>query len=151
MKKKVISLVLIGAMVASMAACGGKGEDKGDDTKSGAVTAKVIDIALTEEQYAFGVDKDQPELLTAANDFIKEIKENGQFDYNDEIPFPMIEDPITIVWQKPFVLEDRVFSTAKLFTLESEPKEIAVEDLNSSVRFTIPGKTLKDYLLITLQ
>lgn len=89
--------------------------------------------------------------LVNAHDSMKAAKENGQLNYNDEIPFPMIEDPITIVWQKPFVLEDRVFSTAKFFTLESEPKEIAVEDLNSSVRFTIPGKTLKDYLLITLQ
>lgn len=43
-------------------------------------TAKVIDINLTEEEYAFGVDKDQPELLDQVNAFIKEIKENGELD-----------------------------------------------------------------------
>ena len=43
-------------------------------------TAKVIEIELTNEEYAFGVDKTQPELLEKANAFIKEIKENGTFD-----------------------------------------------------------------------
>ena len=41
---------------------------------------KVIDIPLTEEEYAFGVDKDQPELLEQANAFIAKIKEDGTFD-----------------------------------------------------------------------
>ena len=78
--KKWFSVLLVATCVFSMAACGGKGEDKGDDTKSGAVTAKVIDIALTEEQYAFGIDKDQPELLSKTNDFIAKIMEDGTFD-----------------------------------------------------------------------
>ena len=41
---------------------------------------KVIDLDLTDEEYAFGVDKDQDDLLQAANEFIKEIKQNGKFD-----------------------------------------------------------------------
>ncbi len=41
---------------------------------------KVIDVDLTSEEYAFGVDKNKPELLTQVNDFIKEIKDNGTFD-----------------------------------------------------------------------
>ncbi len=73
MKKfiKVLSVVLaLTLMVTAFAACGGK--DK--------VTAKVIDIKLTDEDYAFGVDKNQPELLEQINAFIKEIQENGKFD-----------------------------------------------------------------------
>ena len=41
---------------------------------------KVIDIKLTDEQYAFGVDKAQPELLEKLNAYLAEIKENGTFD-----------------------------------------------------------------------
>ena len=59
--------------VASLTACGKSGS-------STAKTAKVIDIDLTNEEYAFGVDKDQPELLEKVNAFIKEIKDNGKFD-----------------------------------------------------------------------
>lgn len=45
-----------------------------------AKTAKVIEIELTNEEYAFGVDKTQPELLESVNTFIAEIKANGKFD-----------------------------------------------------------------------
>jgi polar amino acid transport system substrate-binding protein len=47
---------------------------------SSKVLAKVIDINLTDEEYAFGVDKDQPELLEEVNAFIKEIQDDGTFD-----------------------------------------------------------------------
>ena len=39
---------------------------------------KVIDIALTEEEYAFGVDKNQPDLRTAINGILAEMKSNGK-------------------------------------------------------------------------
>ena len=68
--KKLVSLLLIAAMALSMVACGGKEK----------VTAKIIDVDLTSEQYAFGVDKDQPELLTQVNAFIKKIMDDGTFD-----------------------------------------------------------------------
>lgn len=60
---------------------------------------KVIDIALTEEEYAFGVDKTQPDLLAAVNDFIAEIKENGKFEeicdkyFGDGTPTPVESKP----------------------------------------------------------
>lgn len=38
---------------------------------------KVIDIPLTVEEYAFGVDKAQPELLEAVNGVLAEMKSNG--------------------------------------------------------------------------
>lgn len=41
---------------------------------------KVIDIGLTEEEYAFGVDKTQPELLAKVNEFIAKIQSDGTFD-----------------------------------------------------------------------
>ena len=81
MKKKLLSVVLAAACVLSMAACGGKSNDSADDKKSdGAVTAKVIDIDLTDEEYAFGVDKNQPELLEQTNAFIQKIKDDGTLD-----------------------------------------------------------------------
>lgn len=81
MKKKLLSVVLAAACVLSMAACGGKSNDSADDKKSdGAVTAKVIDIDLTDEEYAFGVDKNQPELLEQTNTFIQKIKDDGTLD-----------------------------------------------------------------------
>lgn len=74
--KKILSLVLVAALaVASFAACG----SKKDDTKASKKT-KVIEVNLTDEEYAFGVDKTQPELLEQVNAFIDEIKEDGTFD-----------------------------------------------------------------------
>lgn len=70
--KKLVSLLLVAVMVLSMVACG----SKKDDDKA-PVTAKVLAYDLTEEEYAFGVDKAQPELLTKVNTFIKKIKEDG--------------------------------------------------------------------------
>ena len=76
--KKFISLMLVFSLSATMmCACGSKDSKEGDKTP---VTAKVIDIDLTEEEYAFGVDKTQPELLQQANDFVKQIKEDGTLD-----------------------------------------------------------------------
>ena len=70
--KKLLCLVLAAVMMLSMVACGG--------SEDAAVTAKVIDVELTSEQYAFGVDKTQPELLTQVNDFIKKIMDDGTFE-----------------------------------------------------------------------
>lgn len=70
--KKILSLllavVMIVSMMAAFASCGGGN------------AVKVIDIALSEEEYAFAVAKDNAELLEAANAFLKKIKENGKFD-----------------------------------------------------------------------
>ena len=85
--KKILSLVLVAVMLLSvLVGCG--------EAKSSKV--KVIDINLTEEEYAFGVDKTQPELLEQVNAFIKKIKEDGTFDaicnkyFGDGTPTPVI-------------------------------------------------------------
>ena len=69
--KKFISLFLVALMAASLlVSCGGSSEP----------VVKVIEVDLTEEEYAFGVDKTQPELLEQVNAFLAEIKANGKFD-----------------------------------------------------------------------
>lgn len=84
MKKLVAMCLTVIMAMAMMCGC-----ESTNSTEEGAASGssasakqavKVIDVNLTEEEYAFGVDKDQPELLTSVNNFIKEIKDNGEFD-----------------------------------------------------------------------
>lgn len=95
MKKSIKLLCLAMALImcfVCLAACGGEEEKKGDSKKD---VVRVIDIDLTEEEYAFGVDKTQPELLKQVNDFVAEIKANGTFDeicnryFGDGTPVPV--------------------------------------------------------------
>ena len=70
--KKLIALALsVVLALGAFTGCGSKEEAK---------TAKVIELDLTSEEYAFGVDKTQPELLASVNAFIAEIQANGKFD-----------------------------------------------------------------------
>lgn len=83
--KKLLAMSLAAVMaVTALAGCGSKttnnttGTDSNKTADKSAV--KVIDIELTNEEYAFGIDKQQPELLEEVNKFIAEIKSNGKFD-----------------------------------------------------------------------
>ena len=68
--KKFLSLALAVIMlVCCLSACSSATEG-----------VKVIDIKLTDEEYAFAVQKGDAELLQQLNDFMAEIKENGKFD-----------------------------------------------------------------------
>jgi len=80
--KKLLSMLLVTVLMLSMVACGNKADNKDadKDANDAVVTAKVIDVELTSEEYAFGVDKTQPELLTQVNDFIAKIMEDGTFE-----------------------------------------------------------------------
>lgn len=70
--KKLLAIGLMLVMTAAtLTGCGKDAAKK---------TVKVIEVELTNEEYAFGVDKTQPELLESVNAFIKEIQENGTFD-----------------------------------------------------------------------
>ncbi|MBQ1931802.1 MAG: transporter substrate-binding domain-containing protein [Lachnospiraceae bacterium] len=73
--KKMLVVIMAMIMALSMVACGGADTGK-EDTDA----VKVIEINLTEELYAFGVDKNQPELLNQVNAFIKKIMDDGTFD-----------------------------------------------------------------------
>lgn len=76
---KVIAVVMALALgLTALWACGGKEEKPNNEEKKAAV--KVIDVDLTDELYAFGVDKNQPELLAKVNEFIAKIQSNGKFD-----------------------------------------------------------------------
>ncbi len=76
--KKILALALSAVLaMASLTACGNN-DKKG--SKSSSKKTKVIEINLTDEEYAFGVDKTQPELLEEVNSFIEEIKNDGTFD-----------------------------------------------------------------------
>lgn len=82
MNKKILTMVLAAVMAVSMTACGGgkeKTEEKSTD-KEAAKGVKTIEVDLTNEEYAFGVDKTQPELLEQVNAFIAKIKEDGTLD-----------------------------------------------------------------------
>ncbi len=69
--KKFLALLMAVLMLATlMVGC----------TENTAKTAKVVEVDLTQEFYAFGVDKAQPELLEKTNAFIKQIKEDGTLD-----------------------------------------------------------------------
>lgn len=86
--KKFLSLTLCLVLtVCTLTACGKSEEgakddnaEKGNNADTAKLTAKVIDIDLTSEEYAFGVDKSQPELLETVNKFTAEIKSNGTFE-----------------------------------------------------------------------
>ena len=70
--KKLLTLTLALLMAVGMfAAC---------SKESSGPVVKVIEINLTEEEYAFGVDKNQPELLASVNEIIAEIMADGTFD-----------------------------------------------------------------------
>ncbi len=74
MKKimKICAMLLAGAMVILSVGC------SGGNTASKKV--KVVDIQLTQEEYAFGVQKDDAELLAKVNEYISKIKSDGTFD-----------------------------------------------------------------------
>lgn len=82
--KKIGSLVVAMLMLAIVLA-GCTKESKG---------VKVVDIQLTQEEYAFGVDKKKPELLGEVNEFISQIKADGTFNkildnyFSDGTPVP---------------------------------------------------------------
>ena len=75
--KKLVAIFLAATCVFGLAACGSAKEGAAPKEETAPVTARVIEYDLTEEEYAFGVDKAQPELLEKVNAFIKEIKEDG--------------------------------------------------------------------------
>ena len=68
-----LALVMVLTCVATLASCNDKDAEDGD-------AVKVVDIKLTEEQYAFAVAKGNTTLLAQLNDFMDEIMEDGTFD-----------------------------------------------------------------------
>ena len=70
--KKLISILLVAVMlVGAIAAFGSCGKKVG---------VKVIDIPLSVEKYAFAVGKEDTELLSKVNEYLKKIQGDGTFD-----------------------------------------------------------------------
>ena len=86
--KKIISIALAAIMALSVicifASC----------SKTG-TKVKVIDIPLTVEEYGFGINKSNIDLVQKANAYLNEIKSNGKFDeilnkyFGDGTPTPV--------------------------------------------------------------
>lgn len=138
MKKIIAVIAALTMAAAALTACGKSGD-------STAKTAKVIDIDLTNEEYAFGVDKDQPELLEKVNAFIKEIKDNGKF---DEICSHYFGDgePVGVVSSAYDAGKDQlVVATNAAF----EPFEYMIGDKYTGIDMEIAG-ALAEYLGVEL-
>jgi ABC-type amino acid transport substrate-binding protein len=138
MKKIIAVIAALTMVVASLTACGKSGD-------STAKTAKVIDIDLTNEEYAFGVDKDQPELLEKVNAFIKEIKDNGKF---DEICSHYFGDG------EPVGVESAAYDASKdqlvvATNAAFEPFEYTIGDKYAGIDMEIAG-ALAEYLGVEL-
>ncbi|MBO5775875.1 MAG: transporter substrate-binding domain-containing protein [Clostridia bacterium] len=72
MKKVVISILLIAVMVVSAFALVACNTNKDP-------LVKIIDVQLTEEEYAFVMDKENTALQSDMNAFLQKIKDNGTF------------------------------------------------------------------------
>lgn len=86
--KKLLALALALLMTAGCAIAFSACKKESDGVK-------VIDIALTDEEYAFAVQKGDTTLLTQLNDFLAEIQSNGKFEeivnkyFGDGTPSPV--------------------------------------------------------------
>lgn len=82
--KKISAVVLAVLMIVVdvFAGCSSKGSDdkKADEPATSAAKVKVVDIELSSEEYAFGVDKKQPELKEKCNELLKEMKSSGELE-----------------------------------------------------------------------
>ncbi|MBE7077808.1 MAG: transporter substrate-binding domain-containing protein [Clostridiales bacterium] len=73
--KKIIALTL-----ATVAACATLSLASCNKPQDETPALKLIDIELTQEEYAFAVNKNNTELLASANAYLAEIQSNGAFD-----------------------------------------------------------------------
>lgn len=78
MAKKVLAVVLAALIAAAVFAGCSKDEKKPE--APAAEKVKVIDIDLSDEVYALGINKDDADLLAKANEFIDKILKDGTFD-----------------------------------------------------------------------
>lgn len=78
MAKKVLAVVLAALMAVAVFAGCSKDEKKPD--APAAEKVKVINIDLSDEVYALGVNKDDADLLAKTNEFIDKILKDGTFD-----------------------------------------------------------------------
>ena len=71
--KKFAAVMMAATMAAMIAGCT-SGNNSGN---AGSGVVKTIDISLTDEQYAFGVNKNDADLLAKTNEYIASVKQDG--------------------------------------------------------------------------
>lgn len=98
---KVAAFSLVAAMAMSLAGCGA-------DTDSVEGVVKTIDISLTDEQYAFGVDKNNAELLEQANQYIEQVKKDGTLDEICEHYYYEEAEPVGVTSAKEDSAKDQL-------------------------------------------
>lgn len=143
--KKTLSLILAAVMIAAalltFASCG----------KAGSGKVKVIDIALSEEEYAFAVNKSDTELLAKANEYLTKIKGDGTFDaicnkyFGDGIPTKVTsgtldesKDQLVVATSTGFEPFEMVDESGKFYGIDLEiaaglaeylGKELVIQDM----------------------
>ncbi len=82
MKKIIAVLLTLVLVVGAFAACGGNTTEETTQAGDNATTdlLKVVDIALTSEEYGFAVAKGNTELLTKLNAFLDKIMNDGTYE-----------------------------------------------------------------------
>ena len=86
--KEIITLILALTMLfgatLTLSSCNlGGGNNNGDNNNGGSNATeivKVVDVKLTDEEYAFVAKKGNTTLVSSFNAFLSEIKSNGSFD-----------------------------------------------------------------------
>ncbi len=141
--KKIISLALVAVMlVSSMLLLGSCGGTQG---------VKVIDIALSEEKYAFAVSKTDAELLVQVNVYLEKITSDGTFDaicdryFGEGTPVKFesavedsSKDQLVVATSTGFAPFEMVDSTGKFYGIDLEiakglgeylGKEVVIKDM----------------------
>ena len=75
--KKILSFILVLTLMCATMLTSCSLFNKSEDSED---LVKIIDVKLTDEEYAFVCKKGNTELVNSFNAFLAEIKENGEFD-----------------------------------------------------------------------
>ena len=151
--KKIIVFTMLIVMMFSMVSCVG---NKNDEPK-----VKIIDIKLTDEEYAFLIQKGNVSLVESMNAFMEEIQADGTFDAlvskyfegkGEKIGYPVstgdvenTEDKFVVVTSCPFEPFEYRESDGKIYGLDIEIAaayaekmglELVIKDIEFGAIFT---------------
>ena len=140
--KKIISLALVAVMLLSLCLLASCNQQNG---------VKVIDIALSEEEYAFCVSKTDAELLAKVNEYLAKIVADGTFDaicdkyFGEGTPDKFesavedaSKDQLVVATSTGFAPFEMVDSTGKFYGIDLEiakglgeylGKEVVIKDM----------------------
>ncbi len=123
---KIIAALFAFSMLLTLASCFGEKED----------LVKIIDIKLTDEEYAFVVKKGNTELVESMNAFMEQIKKDGTFDtivakyfegVGEKVGYTVSNDDVqntdnnfVVVTNCPFAPFEYMESDGKIYGLDIE-------------------------------